>query len=229
MVRELGRVLKATDPADAIDEIREIAVEHNAVEKLSFSGRSKTFRHLRELYGMDPGLAIFRGLRAAWHSYEAERPLLAALCAMARDPLFRATASVTTSSGIGDVLSKGVFTAEISACFPGRYSPGVQARIGRNIASSWTQSGHFSGRLSKRRTRARVGPASLAYAMYLGHLTGLSGKRLLDTVWTSILDCSSVELESLAERASRQGWLDYRASGGMVDVTFRYFEVVTEA
>jgi hypothetical protein len=60
--------------------------------------------------------------------------------------------------------------------------------------------------------------------MYLAHLTGVSGKRLFDTVWTSILDRSPAELETLAGRASRQGWIDYRTSGGMVDVTFRHLE-----
>ena len=229
MLRELTKVLDAADDSASAAELRLTAIDRNAVEKSSAAGRSKTFRHLRELYGMDPDLDVFRALRIAWEGDVAERPLLAALCAMARDPVFRGTAYVTMRTPVGSVLDKGSFAEEIRSDFPSHYSAGVIARIGRNVASSWTQSGHFVGRAKKCRTNAQAGPVALAYALYLGHLSGASGKRLFDTVWTSILDRSPSELESLAQRASRQGWIDYRASGGMVDVTFRHLDAGAEA
>jgi hypothetical protein len=229
MVRELTKVLEEAGPGVAAHALREIAVDHNAVEKPSAAGRTKTFRHLRELYGMDPRVELFQALRIAWNDAESERPLLAALCAMARDPVYRASAGVVRRLSVGDYLSKGTFAAEVAGDFPGHYSKGVSARIGRNVASSWTQAGLLTGRTKKRRQAANAGPVSLAYAMYLGHLAGASGKRLFDTVWTSILDKSPAELESLAERASRQGWIEYRASGGMVDVTFRHLSAAIEA
>lgn len=229
MLAELTKVLNATDAGADAAGLREAAIEHNAIEKSSASGRTKTFRHLRELYAMDPDVDVFAALRVAWDGAVDERPLLAALCAIARDPVFRASASWAQRWGVGQELAKGTFAAAVAEDFPGHYSEGVRARIGRNLASSWTQSGHFEGRTRKRRTLAKAGPASLAYAMYLGHLAGATGKRLFDTVWTSILDRSPAELESLAERASRQGWIEYRASGGMIDVTFRHLAAAIEA
>jgi hypothetical protein len=229
MIRELTKVLAASAPSDDATAVREVAITHNAVEKSSAAGRAKTFRHLRELYAMDPQIEVFRALRVAWDDADDERPLLAMMCAMARDPVLRATASVITRMPVGDLVPKTAFADEVGADFAGHYSAGVVARIGRNVASSWTQAGLLVGRANKRRQAAKVGPISLAYAMYLGHLAGASGKRLLDTVWTSILDQSPAELESLAERASRQGWIDYRASGGMVDVTFRHLAAAIEA
>src|SRR5688500_9977326 len=138
MRRELAKLLGAA-PTDAdAAEIRQVAVDHNAVEKSSAAGRTKTYRHLRELYAMDPDVEVFKALRVAWQSAEEERPLLAALCAMARDPVFRATAAVTAKIGEGQELVKGSFAAAVDDDFPGHYSDGVRARIGRNVASSWT-------------------------------------------------------------------------------------------
>jgi hypothetical protein len=229
MLRELTNVLATSQPLDDATAVRETTITYNAVEKSSAAGRTKTFRHLRELYGMDPKIEVFRALRVAWDDADAERPLLATMCAMSRDPVLRATVSVVSRLPVGDRAPKAAFADEVAAAFPGRYSEGVTARIGRNVASSWTQAGLLNGRSIKHRQAAKAGPISLAYALYLGHLAGASGKRLFDTVWTSILDRSPAELESLAERASRQGWIDYRASGGMIDVTFRHLAAATEA
>ena len=229
MIPELSRVLAASERSQDAAAVREVAITYNAVEKSSAAGRTKTFRHLRELYGMDPAVEVFRALRVAWDDAEEERPLLAALCAMTRDPVFRASAAVVARTPLDGALTSGVIAQEVAADFPGHYSPGVTARIGRNVASSWTQAGLLVGRTNKRRQLAKAGPVSLAYSMYLGHLAGASGKRLFDTVWTSVLDKAPAELESRAERASRQGWIDYRASGGMIDVTFRHLAGAIEA
>jgi hypothetical protein len=229
MLSELAKVLAASGPSQSAADIRQVAITYNAVEKSSAAGRTKTFRHLRELYGMDPAVEVFRALRVAWDEAEEERPLLAALCAMTRDPVFRASTAVVARTPLDGAVTASVIAQEVAADFTGHYSPGVTARIGRNIASSWTQAGLLIGRTNKRRQLAKAGPVSLAYAMYLGHLAGASGKPLFDTVWTSVLDKSPAELQSLAERASRQGWIDYRASGGMIDVTFRHLAAAIEA
>lgn len=229
MLRELAKILAVTDETASSRELRLAAIEHNAVEKPTAVGRAKTFRHLRELYAMDPAVTLFNALHAAWSAGDVERPVLAALCAMARDPVFRATSCIPSSMSPGEDLGRGRIADEVRTAFPGHYSVGVLARIGRNIASSWTQSGHFVGRTHKRRTPVVAGPASLAYALFLGHLSGAAGKRLFDTIWTSILDRSPSELEALAERASRQGWIEYRASGGMTDVTFHHLEAATSS
>ena len=59
-----------------------------------------------------------------------------------------------------------------------------------------------------------------AFALLLGYLCGLRGSLLLDSLWTRALDCSTAELTNLVEEASRQGWLRYKATGAVVDITF---------
>ena len=86
--------------------------------------------------------------------------------------------------------------------------------------SSWTQSGHLEGRAKKVRTRPEVTPATAAYALALGFLTGAPGGRSLDTFWTRVLDTPADRLHDLVQEASRRGLLTYRNAGGIVDVAF---------
>lgn len=44
--------------------------------------------------------------------------------------------------------------------------------IARNASSSWTQSGHLTGRQKKIRTQPIVTVGSVAYALALGYLEG---------------------------------------------------------
>ena len=69
------------------------------------------------------------------------------------------------------------------------------------------------------RTRPRVTPVVLTYAVTLGHLCGLRGKMLLHSTWTELLDRKPAELQDLAFEASSQGWLNYKAAGGVVEIT----------
>jgi hypothetical protein len=51
-------------------------------------------------------------------------------------------------------------------------------------------------------------------------LTGLRGKILLDSLWTRLLDRTSVAVADLAVEASRQGWMNYKAAGTVIQITF---------
>lgn len=57
-----------------------------------FSGANVTFRHLADLYTPDPSLLVFRALRFFWQRDLDGHPLLVALCAYSRDPIFQAAA-----------------------------------------------------------------------------------------------------------------------------------------
>lgn len=43
---------------------------------------------------------------------------------------------------------------------------------------------------------------------------------LLDTVWTRMLDRTTIEIADLATEASRQGWMSYNEAGAVVEITF---------
>ena len=47
----------------------------------------------------------------------------------------------------------------------------------------------------------------------------LRGKMLLHSTWTDLLDRTPAELQDLAFQASSQGWINYKAAGGVVEIT----------
>src|SRR5262245_25249169 len=92
MLRELRALLTAC-PLDAdVPEYRKAILEANVLAKKSESTRLRSLRYLKELYALDRQSVLFRALRDLWDSDLDAQPLLAMLCALARDPLLRATA-----------------------------------------------------------------------------------------------------------------------------------------
>jgi hypothetical protein len=80
---------------------------------------------------------------------------------------------------------------------------------------------------NKRRAKPSVDMAAVVYAMYLGHLEGTAGPALFTTRWAGLLDREASELRAHAEIAARSGWLEYRSSGGMTEITFRHLDDLT--
>lgn len=220
MLDELVQLLAACSSQATPAEYRAAVVDGNVLGKRTVSTRRGTYRFLRELYGLDLALPVFRGLRALWDVSTEARPILALLCAIAREPLLRSTADAVLATQFGAELTTAALVDRITEAFPGRYAPGVQQRIARNIASSWQQSGHLSGRLRKIRTRVTATPPATAYALLLGHLDGARGTALFSTLWARLLDASPSVLDTQAFTAAQRGWLDYRRIGDVADISF---------
>jgi hypothetical protein len=62
----------------------------------------------------------------------------------------------------------------------------------------------------------------VAYALLLGYLCGGRGEGLFQTLWVRLLDAPGRTIEDQALAASQRGWIEYRRSGGVTDVGFRY-------
>lgn len=226
MLSELEDLLREA-PTDA--NYRDYAtaiVTENVLAKSTLATREKTGRHLRELYALRSDVPAFAILRSLWPDDTEAHPLLAVMCAIARDPLLRSTAEVVLETELGGRLSSADFSEVVKHSFPHRFTGGVLDRIGRNIASSWTQSGHLRGRSVKLRSRARATPVAAAYALYLGHVCGATGSGLFRTLPARLLDVAEGDVRDFARAASRLGWINYRASAGMTEVTFRHLEAI---
>lgn len=101
MFKELSMLILATEENSPLVEIRTKVNDENILHKKSISGREKSLSPLKKLYGLDPNIPIYHALRWAWRNgEEGERPLLALLCAFARDTLLRATAPYIISIGL---------------------------------------------------------------------------------------------------------------------------------
>jgi hypothetical protein len=205
MLDELETLL-STAPAEAgRSDYADAIIQDNVTDKRTAATRRLTNQRLGELYALDPAVTLFRVLRRCWSSDEPGHPLLALLCALARDPLLRATAPPVLALRAGEELARQAMTAAI---------------VVRNASSTWTQSGHLQGRVRKTRTRVDPTPLSAAYALLLGYLLGLRGHRLFTTLWAKTLDRSTDEIIFLAMDAKRLGFLDLKHAGSVIDIGF---------
>ena len=221
MLVELRALLSFVDTAEAgrADYLEAIQTA-NCLGKRSGKTRTLTFRHLADLYALDPSLMVFRALRFFWQRDVDGQPLLAALCAYSRDPILRATASFVQGFAEGATLTREAMEEFIDAQEPGRFSKATLKSTAQNINSSWTQSGHLVGRVRKVRACAVATPGTVSLALLLGYVSGLRGESLLNSDFTRMLDCSLEKTIELAEDASRRGWISLKRVGQVVEVLF---------
>lgn len=222
MLAELNLLLEACTHAAGIDEYRSAVIEDNVLLKKTEVTRRESFQRLRKLYALNHRTLLFRAMRDLWNGDVLARPLLALLCANARDPILRATADLILLTTEGAPVTPQMFSQATSEHFPNRYNPSTLAKIGRNAASSWQQSDHLSGKLRKLRSRAKSRPAAVAYALLLGHLCDTRGGLLFNTIWAQLLDTPVHILHEQAILASHSGWIEYRRAGDVIDISFHY-------
>jgi len=222
VIAALTTLLESVDRHAPADAYAAAVLEDNVLGKETTGSRKRTFRYLRELYILRPDSVLFRALRDLWTDDPAGQPLLAGLCALARDGSFRASAPPILGSDPGDELDSQDFAESVEQTFPGVYSDSTVAKIGRNTASSWEQTGHLQAvaRLQKVRSRPSCTPATVAFALLLGQLEGVRGAALFDTLWARILDQPGTHLFGLATVASQRSLIDFRHSGGVTEVGF---------
>jgi hypothetical protein len=218
MLSELTDLLAAVPDRSDRDAYEKAIVDENVLGKQTIATRRITSQRLRELYGLDSSLPLFRVLRRLWPVDEHGRPLLALLCAMARDPLLRATAPAVLSLPEGAELVRGLFLATIRDAVGSRLNEAILDKVARNAASSWSQSGHLKGRVRKVRRRVMPTPAALSMALWLGTLEGQAGQQLLETQWAQVLDRGPRELLDLALQAKKLGLIHARAGGGVTEL-----------
>lgn len=222
-VPELEIVMTAV-PQGADESRYEAAiVRDNVLGLKTTTSREWRFKTLRRLYQLTPSSVLFRALRDLWDGDREAHPLLACLCAMTQDTVFRSTADFVVDLTIGDAVTSTDFIVPIEKQFPGAYQETTIATIAKKAYASWAQTGHLSEAEPGARTRTR--PAcraeNVAYALLLGHLEGGRGEALFETLWTRVLDHPRSHLYDLAFMASQRGMLEFRHAGGVVEVGFR--------
>jgi hypothetical protein len=223
MLEELGLVLDRVPRIARKGEYELAIVEQNILGKPTRTTRQRTVRRLTELYALDPACSVFRWLRTYWNVDPAGRPMLAFLAAVARDPLLRGMTPFVLGVPIGEVVGPQEIGSRLGETYPGRFQATTKQSTAQNLASSWTQAGYLQGKVRKIRTRPRITPVVLTYAVTLGHLCGLRGKMLVHSPWTDLLDKKPAELRDLAFEASSRGWLNYKAAGDVVEITLPEF------
>jgi hypothetical protein len=220
MLEELSFLLGHTEVSAGREERWKAIVDDNILGKKTASTRRLTAQRLSELYALDPSVPLFRSLLSLWATDRIGRPLLALLCASARDPLLRMTAGPILQSSQGQIIKTEQFVESVSKHVGDRFNPTTLHSIARHAAASWAQSGHLTGKSVKLRSKPQVTAANTTYALLLGYLSGARGLFLFSTFWSRLLDASEHTLHELAKDASARGLLNYRSVGNIVEVDF---------
>jgi len=194
--------------------------EENCLGKKSGQTRKISSRHLKSLYSLDPENTLFKSLLFFWNRDTDSRQLLALLCTIARDAIFRASLPFIHFYSSGQVVDKKILEEYIEKNEPERFSKATLESIVRNINSTWTQSGHLTGRIKKIRSIVHPTPGAVSYALLLGYLSGVRGEPLFHTDYSKIFDCPVEKLIELAELASTRGWIVFKRVGNIMEVLF---------
>jgi len=221
MLNELQMTFDYIDEIDADSSQYEKAIiDENCTRKRSGATRKYTASYLKDLYMLDTEHVLFRALRYFWTREESGRPLIAFLAAYSRDSLLRLLTPYILDLEIDQISSKDVLEEYIEKKYPDRFSPVMKASLGRNLRSTWTQSGHLTGHRKKIRSKAKATPGVVSYALLLGYLSGARGELLFKTEYIKMLDCSVEKSIELAQAASRSGWIVFKKVGNVIEVLF---------
>lgn len=218
MLSELADLLGSVPQSAGREDYAAAIITDNVLGKATVATRRSTNQRLGELYGLDPRLPVFRVLRRLWAVDGAGRPLLALLCALARDPLLRITAPSVLALTPGQELIRSTLAESVRTSVGDRLNDAILGKVLRNAGSSWTQSGHLEGRVRKLRRRVEPTPGAVAFAVWLGSLFSVAGQELLATPWTSVLDRLPGELHELVLRAKQLRLLQARIGGDVVEI-----------
>lgn len=202
------------NPAGAI-------VDNNLLGKPSSRARQSALYRLQQLYGVGGTDPIWRVLQGLWIRETGQRPLLALLTALARDPALRDGASAVLDALPGERIRWPEIAAAFEAANPGRLSEKMAKSLAQNAASSWTQAGFLRGAVRKERVRSNPTPIIAAFAALLASVCGFGGYRLLESRWMSVLDRPVEDRLALLRQAEGLGLVRVRTAGDVLEVDVR--------
>lgn len=202
------------NPAGAISD-------HNLLGKPSIRAREAALYRLHQLYGISGKEPIWRVFQGLWKNESSERPLLALLTALARDPPLRDSSAAVLDASPGERVRWPDIAATFEAANPGRLSEKMAKSLAQNAASSWTQAGFLRGSVRKERVRSNPTPIVAAFAALLSSLCGFGGHRLLQSRWMSVLDRPIEDRLALLRQAEGLGLARVRSAGDVLEIDVR--------
>ncbi len=137
VIDALAALLDAIPPDASQVEYEHAALDGNVLGKQTEGARRRTFRYLKELYLLRPDSVLFRALRDLWPDDAEAQPLLAGLCALARDSVFRASSTAIIGSAPGGALTAGDLAQAVGEHFPASYFPMKKSCSGVEVGGVW--------------------------------------------------------------------------------------------
>jgi hypothetical protein len=217
MLGELTTILAIAETRGLSEAIRAVQTE-NLLGKHSTSAAVSALKNLFSLYGLKAPPAITRAMIRLWAGDANSHPLLAVLCALARDPLLRDTADAVLNAPIGQRFGASELTEVLAERHSDRFSYKTLRSLGQNCASTWTQSGHLIGKVAKVRTQVEATPEAAALAALIAQVSGFGGPTVLTSPWMAVLDASPEEQLGLLRRAQGRGLVRVRHAGAVFEL-----------
>jgi len=217
MLSELTTILAVAETRGLNEAIGAIQSE-NLLGKTSTAAAISALKNLFSLYGLKAPPAITRAMIRLWAGEANSHPLLALLCALARDPLLRDTAKAVLSAPIGQRFGAKELTEILTDKHSDRFGLATLRSLGQNCASTWTQSGHLSGRVAKVRTQVEATPEAAAFAALVAQAAGFGGPTVLSSLWMAVLDAPPEEQLGLLRRAQGRGLVRVRQAGAVFEL-----------
>jgi hypothetical protein len=205
-------------------EYLEAIEQKNCLRKRSAKTRLLSFRHLCQLYTLDPRFLLFRALRYFWSRDPASQAPLALLCSYSRDPILRLSAEFILRQPLGALITPTAMEGFIETNMPGRFSEASLHSLAQNLLSSWAKAGLLEGKIKKTRVQCLSSIGAVCYALFIGHLQGLRGQELFSSDYVRILDCTPYEAVEIAKGASLRGWLSLKILGNIAEIRFPLLE-----
>lgn len=192
----------------------------NILGKPTLSSRQKSYRHLIELYGLDPKYPLFRIFRTIGSVDRQSLPLMAAICVYCRDTQLRASFELLQRKFQGQQISRTEMENFLEECFPDRFSPAMKKSLAQNVNTTWTVAGHLMGRSRKIRVLPRSSYGAVCFAAFAGWLSGLRGELLLDSVFARLVNSDRASILTHLHQGAMQRWLRLRSGGGVTEIDF---------
>ena len=207
--------------AGAADRAEDAILRDNLLGKPSIRARRAALYRLRQLYGVGESSLICLVLRRLWERDPAGRPMLALLCALARDPTLRDGAAAVLDATLGERVRWPAIAATFEAHSPGRLNEKMTKSLAQNAASTWTQAGFLKGPVRKERVRAQPTPTAAAYAALVAGYCGFGGMRLVESRWLDVLDRPVEDRIALLRQAEGLGLIRVRSVGDVFEIDIR--------
>ncbi len=217
MLSELSIILGVAE-ARGLPETLAAVQSENLLGKPSTAAATSALKNLTSLYGLKAPPAVTRAMVRLWVDGSESRPMLAVLCALARDPLLRDTAQAVLTAPVGTSVGAKDLAEALVQKHPDRFSPGMLRSLAQNCASTWTQSGHLSGKVNKVRTRVEATPEATAFAAFIAQAAGFGGSAVLSSPWMAVLDAPPEEQLGLLRRAQGRGLVRVRHAGAVFEL-----------
>jgi hypothetical protein len=220
MLAELRRLLDLVPDAAPRAAYHQAVVEANLLDKATVNARKLCFRHLSDLYALDPDTCLFRVFRSLWSLQAEAQPVLALQMALTRDALLRSSVPIMLDARPGEQVSRAQVAQWFTEWSAGGFTPASTEAIAQRVNGTWTQAGYLSGRVTKTRAQPLVTPINATFGLFLAYLEGRLAQRLFGSDWVRVLDLPEQRLIELTQAAAQRGLLVFRRTGGVVEVRF---------